>query len=109
MRSTGKNVLTVAIGFGVGAFLCCVGGMGIGVFAPDSPPDTSPKPVIPTTTTDPSPLSTTASPGHTQSQANVYYRNCADVRAAGAAPLRPGDPGYRLGLDADKDGIACDK
>jgi hypothetical protein len=39
---------------------------------------------------------------------DVYYANCAEARAAGAAPLAAGEPGYRPGLDRDKDGIACD-
>lgn len=39
---------------------------------------------------------------------SAYYPNCAAARAAGAAPLRVGDPGYRLGLDRDRDGIACE-
>lgn len=39
---------------------------------------------------------------------DVYYENCAEVRAAGAAPLHRGEPGYRPGLDRDGDGIACD-
>lgn len=39
---------------------------------------------------------------------DVYYENCAEVRAAGAAPLHRGEPGYRSGLDRDGDGIACD-
>jgi len=38
----------------------------------------------------------------------VYYRNCAAARAAGAAPIRRGQPGYRSQLDADGDGIACE-
>lgn len=38
----------------------------------------------------------------------VYYPNCAAARAAGAAPLHRGDPGYRPGLDRDGDGIACE-
>ncbi len=37
-----------------------------------------------------------------------YYPNCAAVRAAGRAPLRRGEPGYRSGLDRDNDGIACE-
>ncbi|KPL68008.1 calcium-binding protein [Erythrobacter sp. SG61-1L] len=40
--------------------------------------------------------------------AGTYYPNCAAARAAGAAPLRRGDPGYRAGLDRDNDGIACE-
>lgn len=39
---------------------------------------------------------------------DVYYRSCAEVRAAGKAPLRRGEPGYRSGLDRDGDGWACD-
>jgi hypothetical protein len=36
-----------------------------------------------------------------------YYRNCAAVREAGAAPIRRGDPGYGPHLDRDGDGIGC--
>jgi Excalibur calcium-binding domain len=39
---------------------------------------------------------------------SVYYAGCRDVRAAGAAPLYRGDPGYRSGMDGDNDGIACE-
>ena len=38
----------------------------------------------------------------------VFYPNCAYARAAGAAPISRGTPGYRAGLDADNDGIACE-
>jgi len=38
----------------------------------------------------------------------AYYSNCSDARAAGAAPLYRGDPGYRPSLDRDQDGIACE-
>jgi hypothetical protein len=38
----------------------------------------------------------------------VYYPNCATARYLGAAPIRRGEPGYRLALDADNDGIACE-
>jgi hypothetical protein len=37
-----------------------------------------------------------------------YYPQCAAARAAGVAPLRIGEPGYRPELDADSDGIACE-
>lgn len=43
-----------------------------------------------------------------QTPASVYYPNCAAARAAGAAPLYIGEPGYRPGLDRDGDGIACE-
>ena len=41
--------------------------------------------------------------------AGAYYANCTEAKAAGAAPMYEGDPGYRSGLDRDHDGIACDK
>ena len=50
------------------------------------------------------PLATTA-----QAQTGgVYYRYCANARAAGAAPIRRGQPGYGAHLDRDGDGIACE-
>ena len=42
------------------------------------------------------------------SRGDVYYPNCDAARAAGAAPIRRGQPGYRPGLDRDNDGIACE-
>lgn len=36
------------------------------------------------------------------------YRNCAEARAAGAAPVRRSDPGYGPHLDRDNDGIGCE-
>lgn len=60
-----------------------------------------PIPAIPTTTARPTPTSVPA-------QDDVYYRNCAAVRAAGRAPLHIGDPGYSSKLDRDHDGTACE-
>ncbi|MFF3844319.1 excalibur calcium-binding domain-containing protein [Streptomyces sp. NPDC002328] len=40
--------------------------------------------------------------------ADVYYANCSAARAAGAAPLHTGDPGYAPHLDRDGDGSACE-
>lgn len=37
-----------------------------------------------------------------------YFANCAAARAAGAAPVRRGDPGYGSHLDRDNDGIGCE-
>ncbi|GAA0804604.1 excalibur calcium-binding domain-containing protein [Spirilliplanes yamanashiensis] len=37
-----------------------------------------------------------------------FFATCAEVRAAGRAPLRRGEPGYRAELDRDGDGHACD-
>lgn len=38
----------------------------------------------------------------------LYYRNCDAARAAGAAPVRRGQPGYGRHLDRDNDGIGCE-
>lgn len=39
---------------------------------------------------------------------SVYFENCSAARAAGAAPVMAGDPGYRTALDRDGDGIGCE-
>lgn len=39
---------------------------------------------------------------------DAYYPNCTAARAAGAAPIRRGQPGYSGRLDRDGDGIACE-
>lgn len=38
----------------------------------------------------------------------TYFRNCDAVWAAGAAPIRRGDPGYGGHLDRDGDGVGCE-
>lgn len=40
--------------------------------------------------------------------ADPYYKNCAAARAAGAAPVYEGDPGYAPHLDRDGDGVGCE-
>ncbi|MGB3782593.1 MAG: excalibur calcium-binding domain-containing protein [Priestia megaterium] len=45
----------------------------------------------------------------TNTNTNVFYANCSEVRAAGAAPISQGQPGYSRKLDRDGDGIACDQ
>ncbi|HSK91829.1 MAG TPA: excalibur calcium-binding domain-containing protein [Euzebyales bacterium] len=37
-----------------------------------------------------------------------YFDNCDAARAAGAAPVRRGDPGYGGHLDRDGDGVGCE-
>lgn len=39
---------------------------------------------------------------------SAHYSNCSAARAAGAAPLHRGDPGYAAHLDRDGDGAACE-
>lgn len=38
----------------------------------------------------------------------THYANCSAARAAGAAPVRRGDPGYGAHLDRDNDGVGCE-
>lgn len=55
-----------------------------------------------------------ATPSRAETQARLFsspggaYRNCTEARAAGAAPIRIGEPGYGPHLDRDGDGIACE-
>jgi hypothetical protein len=37
-----------------------------------------------------------------------YFENCTAARAAGAAPVYAGDPGYGPHLDRDGDGVGCE-
>ena len=37
------------------------------------------------------------------------YQNCADVEAAGEAPIRKGHPDFREKFDADGDGVGCEQ
>lgn len=39
---------------------------------------------------------------------SVHYGNCSEARAAGAAPVHRGEPGYGRHLDRDGDGVGCD-
>ena len=65
-------------------------------YTPPSTPEYTPPPVTQYT---PPPVQ----------QPSVSYKNCSEARAAGAAPILRGEPGYASRLDKDNDGIACDK
>lgn len=64
-----------------------------------------------TTTQKPATTSTTqkATTTTTAATKTVSYANCSEVKAAGAAPIHRGEPGYSTKLDRDGDGIACEK
>lgn len=77
----------------------------------------TPTPTQSPVTATPGPSSGTSIGGGVSSNVNggsesggaiVYYANCSAARAAGAAPIRAGEPGYRPALDRDGDGIACE-
>ncbi|WP_033894192.1 MULTISPECIES: excalibur calcium-binding domain-containing protein [Streptomyces] len=67
----------------------------ITVSAPESEP-------TPASATKPAPKATAPAP------APAYYENCDAARAAGAAPVEEGDPGYASHLDRDGDGVGCE-
>ena len=72
--------------------------------APPAPaPAPAPTPPAPAPT-PPAPAPTPPAPAPTEK----YYANCAAVRAAGAAPILRGQPGYSSKLDRDGDGIGCE-
>lgn len=80
--------------------LCCCGGVIGGVLNYD-----------PNRTARPSPQTTMPLPDPSDApndDGDVYYADCAEVRGAGAAPIRRGDPGYSRKLDRDGDGVACE-
>ncbi|MGC5342244.1 excalibur calcium-binding domain-containing protein [Streptomyces sp. DT24] len=47
-------------------------------------------------------------PKRTETKDSVYYKNCDAVRAAGAAPIHRGQPGFAAHLDRDGDGVGCE-
>lgn len=57
---------------------------------------------------EPAPVEPAPEPAAPAPAVEVYYQNCDAVRAAGAAPIYAGTPGYDSHLDRDKDGIGCD-
>lgn len=83
-KASAQFILTAALATFVGAYALA--------------PSPTPKPHA----TDPTSLRIS------QRSDDVYYARCADARAAGAAPIYAGEPGYREGLDGDGDGIACE-
>lgn len=47
-------------------------------------------------------------PAESPQKTEPVYANCTEARAAGAAPLHKGDPGYSKKLDRDGNGVACE-
>lgn len=54
------------------------------------------------------PAAVPAPPVYLAPAPEVFYANCTAVKAAGAAPIRAGQPGYSTKLDRDGDGVACE-
>ncbi|MFI7744632.1 excalibur calcium-binding domain-containing protein [Kocuria rhizosphaericola] len=67
--------------------------------APVAPAPVAPAPVAPAPAPEPA---APAAPA-------AAFANCTAAKAAGAAPLYAGSPGYAPKLDRDGDGVACEK
>jgi len=65
--------------------------------------ETCPGEPVPTATAAPDPTS-----GGSAEPSTGPFGSCADARAAGAAPLHRGDPGWSDSMDGDGDGVACE-
>jgi hypothetical protein len=86
------------------------------VVTPTVTPTPSPRPLLTTVSLTPSTPSTSPMvtsqraelPARSRTVTAIGYRNCAEVRAAGKAPLHRGDPGYSRKLDKNGDGVACE-
>lgn len=61
-----------------------------------------------TPTANPTPAGNASKPPKATDPAPAYYENCDAARAAGAAPVEEGDPGYAPHLDRDGDGVGCE-
>lgn len=64
-----------------------------------------PRPAAPSMSRASTPRTTTTT---TASAPVGGFKNCTEARAAGAAPVRRGDPGYHPRLDRDGDGVGCE-
>jgi excalibur calcium-binding domain-containing protein/uncharacterized protein DUF1524 len=71
------------------------------------PPDSGAPPFVSNNITEP-PTATTSPRTAAGGGTGTWYANCDAVRAAGAAPIHRGDPGYSTSLDGDADGSACE-
>ncbi len=83
-----STAIPADVGAGAGAGVGT--GADVDVQNPQADPAPAPQPLV-------------ASP-----PASSYYKNCSEAKAAGAAPLYRGEPGYRSALDRDDDGVACE-
>ncbi len=69
--------------------------------------------VLGTCPDEPLPTGGLAPPARTDAESSPTaptpsYASCTQVRAAGAAPIRAGDPGFERRFDRDGDGTGCD-
>lgn len=88
--------------------------------APAPSENPTPAPTQDPTTEAPKPAEETSAPAEESSKPadenaapqpaeNFRFQNCADVEAAGEAPIRKGHPDFREKFDADSDGVGCEQ
>ena len=56
----------------------------------------------------PAPVPAAPAPAPNPAPSDVVYKNCSEVRAAGAALIRTGEPGFSSMFDGDGDGVGCE-
>jgi micrococcal nuclease len=87
----------------------CNGSVTLAVPTPPPAPTSAPPAAATKAAPKPPPVRTTAeAPPAEPDNSSAYYANCSAAKAAHAAPLYAGQPGYRSGLDRDHDGVACE-
>src|SRR5687768_3700216 len=102
-----RNVLSIpaaaALTFVAVYQLAPIGGAGTEAVQPTTASPTTASPVAaPIATASPAraPIAT-ALPGTAPTVDTTYYAGCNAARAAGAAPIYRGQPGYRVEMDGD--------
>ena len=98
-RGSAKQTATSAPTIQPTSAAATAAGAGTRIFTTMAPATTTAAP------TDKKAPKTTTAP---QTTSSVYYQNCAQASKAGAAPITIGQPGYRIELDSNGNGIACE-
>ncbi|MFD6176307.1 MULTISPECIES: GmrSD restriction endonuclease domain-containing protein [unclassified Isoptericola] len=76
---------------------------------PDEPlPAGSLAPRVDATSDEPASDDAASEDTASEDTASGPFANCTEARAAGAAPVHRGDPGYSSRIDRDGDGVACE-
>jgi hypothetical protein len=65
-------------------------------------------PAVETAAPSPAPASAAPAPVPNPAPSDVVYKSCSEVRAAGVAPIRTGEPGFSTKFDGDGDGVGCE-
>jgi len=125
-RRTAFNGMVMGVAAWIIAILVSVGSLGAGdapvalaegtAPTPTSTPEPTPEPVptpaeTPAEAAAPEPVASTPAPAAAPAAptpAATFFQNCDAVRAAGAAPIYTGQPGYSRTLDRDGDGVGCE-